>query len=157
VVRRFIREFWRDWVSLVSGPLSVLLAALGGLVGERWLSSLFWIGAFACSWLTAYRLWLRGILALDLESAALALRRTIADGEGHLRIMMQPHQERPITAVTDANAWLDEADDVVSTHRADRVEHVRIPSDFALNLTAQVEFKLARLRELLDALTQARP
>jgi hypothetical protein len=48
---------WNDWVARLSGPVSVPAAALSYWVSNDIGKTIFAFTAFACVWITAYRLW----------------------------------------------------------------------------------------------------
>lgn len=53
----FFHAMWSDWVARLSGPLSVPAAAMSYWVSNDIGKGIFAFTAFACVWVTAYRLW----------------------------------------------------------------------------------------------------
>src|SRR5262245_44433012 len=55
----FALAVWSEWLTLLSGPLSVPVAVAAFFVPNDMVKILFGLIAFICVWVTAYRLWKR--------------------------------------------------------------------------------------------------
>ena len=56
-IRDFVHAMWNDWLARMSGPLSVPAAALAYWISNDAAKIGFVLTAFACLWVTAYRVW----------------------------------------------------------------------------------------------------
>jgi hypothetical protein len=56
---QFLQALWSDWKALMSGSASIILAAIAAVFSTPLPALTFWLAAYLCLMVTAYRLWAR--------------------------------------------------------------------------------------------------
>jgi hypothetical protein len=98
MLRLFLRELISDWVALVSGIASFLLAAFSGFFPDYLSSRIFFPVAYFCLVFAAYRLWVRQQRAHKAEGSN--LRGEIAALQEKLAAHRDPSRAARIEEVT---------------------------------------------------------
>lgn len=123
-LRDFARAMWGDWLARMSEPASVPAAALALWLSSDAAKTAFVLTAFACLWVTAYRVWRPEHVAREALEARLtphleitydsSIRRcndTVNFGDGSrskcFRIQVQNVSEAPIY---NCDGWLKNVD-----------------------------------------------
>jgi hypothetical protein len=123
-IKNFALAVWSEWLTILSGPLSVPVAVAALFVPNDILKILFGLIAFIGVWLTAYRLWKREhdkVVERDATKRQLfddisALREKVGD----YRIAMESDHQ---SARFDEEAWKHKYD-VLESEIASKIEQL---------------------------------
>ncbi len=69
-MRDFLRSLLADWIALVSGIASFLLALTGAIFVASWPSWVFWPAAYVCLAVASYRVWKKTNETMTVRLAA---------------------------------------------------------------------------------------
>jgi len=71
-LKRFAYTIWQDWLALMSGIASVILASIGTFYTNAPPAWLFWVASVVCVVVASYRVWLRECQRADAADAKIA-------------------------------------------------------------------------------------